>query len=454
MTVKRVALITILLLGLMTAAAAPRPSIQVRRAYVTLNFPQEIVFQLEAISDRPLSVVEIEYGVEMSGCATSINRAVPDNFQPASIVSTSWTWDMRQTGSLPPGSRIWWSWLLVDDTGQRLETDRQTLTWLDDAHPWQTLRAANLVLHWYTGTQTFAQQLLESGAASVGRLHQQLGDLPPGDVDIYIYDSSDAMRASILFEPAWSGGLAFPESRVVILGIGPGDLAWGLGAVAHELAHVVIGNLVNHCYSSLPTWLNEGLAVVAQGGPDPESQRLFDQALASNTLLPVRALNNGFAEDSGRASLSYAEAHSLVSFLLKSYGQPKMLDLLRLLQAGYRYDHALQQVYGFDSDGLEAAWRAALGAPPPAQTPLAAQATPTTIATLVPLGGPPTATTSTPLPALAASAIAPAARPGLSTWAWLLPWMCVAVFALLIIGLIVLLRGRRSRGDPGRPGHD
>jgi hypothetical protein len=452
--VKRIALLTPLLLGLMTTASAPAPMIQVGRADVTLNFPQEIVFHLEATSDRPLSQVEIEYGVEMSGCATSINRAVPDNFQPGSTVSTSWTWDMRQTGSLPPGSRIWWSWLLVDSTGQRLETDRQTLLWLDDVHPWQSLRAANLVLHWYTGTQAFAQQLLDSGTASVARLHQQLGDLPPGDVDVYIYDSSDAMRASILFEPAWSGGLAFPESRVVILGVGPGDLAWGLGAVAHELAHVVIGNLVNHCYSSLPTWLNEGLAVVAQGGPDPESQHLFDQALAANTLLPVRALSNGFAEDSGRASLSYAEAHSLVSFLLKSYGQPKMLDLLGLLQAGYRYDHALQQVYGFDSDGLDAAWRAALGAPPPAQTPLASQATPTTIATLVPLGGPPTAITSTPLPTVALSPGPSAARSGPSTWTWLLPWMCAAGIALLIIGLIVLLGVRRRRGGPGRPGHD
>lgn len=438
----------------MTAAAAPLPSIEVERADVTLTFPQEIVFHLEATSDRPLSQVEIEYGVEMSGCATSLNRAVPDGFQPASTVSTSWTWDMRQTGSLPPGARIWWRWLLVDDSGNKLETDRQALIWLDDVHPWQTLRSANLVLHWYTGNQAFAQQLLDSGAASVGRLHRQLSDLPPGDVDIYIYDSSEAMRASILFEPAWSGGLAFPESRVVILGIGPGDLEWGLGAVAHELAHVVIGNLVNHCYSSLPTWLNEGLAVVAQGGPDPESQNLFDQALAANTLLPVRTLNNSFAEDSGRASLSYAEAHSLVSFLLKSYGQPKMLDLLGLLQAGYRYDHALQQVYGFDSDGLEAVWRAALGAPPPAYTPLAVQATPTTFATIIPLGGPPMAITSTPLPAPAVSPTAPATLSGASGRVWLWLCACAAAVAILITGLIIFLRRRRGTADPQGTDHE
>ncbi len=451
---KRIALLTILLLGPMTAAAAPRPSIEVERADVTLTFPREIVFRLEATSDRPLSQVEIEYGVEMSGCATGLNRAVPDGYQPASTISTSWTWDMRQTGSLPPGSRIWWRWLLVDDSGNKLETDRQTLTWLDEVHPWQTLRTGNLVLHWYTGTRTFAQQLLDSGTASVGRLHEQLGDLPPGDVDIYIYDSSEAMRASILFEPAWSGGLAFPESRVVILGIGPSDLEWGLGAVAHELAHVVIGNLVNHCYSSLPTWLNEGLAVVAQGGPDPESQQLLDQALAANTLLPVRALSNGFAEDSGRASLSYAEAHSLVSFLLKSYGQPKMLNLLGLLQAGYRYDHALQQVYGFDSDGLEAVWRAAVGAPPPAHTPLAAQPTPTTFPTIIPLGGPPAAITPTPLPAPTVGPTSPLTGSGAPDWSGLWLCACAAAVAILIGGVTILLRRRRRTADPRGPDHE
>lgn len=441
---KRFVLLAILLLGPMTTAAATHASIVVERADVTLTFPQELVFHLEATSDRPLSQVEIEYGVDMSGCATGINRAVPDGFQPVSTISASWTWDMRQTGSLPPGSRVWWRWLLVDDSGNKLETDRQTLVWLDDVHPWQNLRSGNLVLHWYTGTQAFAQQLLDSGAASVGRLHAQLGDLPPGDVDIYIYDSSEAMRASILFEPAWSGGLAFPESRVVILGIGPGDLDWGLGAVAHELAHVVIGNLVSHCYSSLPTWLNEGLAVVAQGGPDSESQQLFNQALAANSLLPVRALNNGFAEDSGRASLSYAEAYSLVSFLLKSYGQPKMLDLLGLLQAGYRYDHALQQVYGFDSDGLEAAWRAGIGAPPSGNAPVAAQATPTTFPTIIPLGGPPAAVTSTPMPVPQVSPTAPAALSGVPGQSWLWLCACVAAIAVLMGLLIILLRRRRG----------
>lgn len=440
---KRIAILTVLLLGPLTVAAGAHPSIEVERADVTLSFPQEIVFHLEATSDRTLVQVEIEYGVDMSGCATGLNRAIPDGFQPASTINTSWTWDMRQTGSLPPGSRIWWRWLLVDDSGNRLETDRQTFTWLDDVRPWQTLRTGNLVLHWYAGPQTFAQQLLASGTASVGRLHEQLGDLPPGDVDIYIYDSSEAMRASILFEPAWSGGLAFPESRVVILGIGPSDLEWGLGAVAHELAHVVIGNLVNRCYSSLPTWLNEGLAVVAQGGPDPESQQLFDQALTANTLLSVRALSNGFAEDSGRASLSYAEAYSLVTFLLKSYGQPKMLDLLGLLQAGYRYDHALQQVYGFDSDGLEVAWRTGIGAPPSANAPLAADATPTTFPTIIPLGGPPVAVTSTPLPAPEVTPTAPAAVSGAPGRAWL--WLCASVAAIaILIGAVIILVGRRK----------
>ena len=47
------------------------------------------------------------------------------------------------------------------------------------------------------------------------------------------------------------------------------------------------------------------------------------------------------------------------------------------------YDSALEQVYGFNVDGLETAWRASLGLPPrqipPTPTPLTAASIPTLV---------------------------------------------------------------------------
>jgi hypothetical protein len=56
--------------------------------------------------------------------------------------------------------------------------------------------------------------------------------------------------------------------------------------------------------------------------------------------------------------LSYAQSYSLIEFLVTSYGQSKMLELLTAFSQGSSYDGALKKVYGFDMDGLNTLWRA------------------------------------------------------------------------------------------------
>lgn len=436
-------------------AAAPPPAIEVQSAQARLDFPNRIVFTLQASGQAPFQTVEVEYGLETTACATDINRASPAEVPQGDTLEVSWTWDMRRSGSLPPGAQIWWRWHLVDANGEEIRTPTQRLTWIDGVHPWRSLSAGGLVLHWYAGTQAAAQQLLDAALHAEDRLKAEIGDLPAGQVDFFVYDSSDAMREAILFEPSWTGGLAFPEYRIVILGIGENDLDWGLGAIAHEFAHVVVGNVVSHCYSSMPAWLNEGLAMIAQGGPDRSSLDTFQQAVKDDRLFSVRALSGGFSEDPTRASLAYAESYSLVSFLTKQYGQAKMKDLLATLQAGYRYDHALQSVYDFDADGLEAAWREWIGAAPSAGPSASSEATPTLPPTLVPLVGPPLAATSTPVPTSVPEPPTSGSQAlvvALECFGLLVLAACPAV-ALVGVFLFVARRRARAAGPPGQK-HD
>ena len=55
---------------------------------------------------------------------------------------------------------------------------------------------------------------------------------------------------------------------------------------------------------------------------------------------------------------------SVVDFMIHQYGRQKMTALLLQLRDGATADEALKAVYGFDVDGLEAAWRASVGARP------------------------------------------------------------------------------------------
>ncbi len=446
----------VMLIPLLALAATPPASITVAEAQAILHYPDSIDFTVKANSPEAIVLAEVEYGLDIASCATDINRASPEDFESTTAVEALWTWDMRQTGSLPPGAQLWWRWHLVDTSGNEVRTPTETITWLDDVHPWQTLSESNLSLHTYNATLDMQRQLLQAAVNGADRLRDELGPLSADEVDLYIYDSTDAMREAILFEPQWTGGMAFAEYRTIILGISKSDLEWGLDAVEHELAHVIVGNLVSACYSRLANWLSEGLAMVAEGGLDAESQAMLDQALEDDTFYPVRALTDSFTEDPSGASLSYAQSYSLVTYLLEEHGREKLLDLLSASQAGSSPDSALMEAYGFDTDGLERAWREWIGAPALASSGTTAEATPTVMPTYQPLAGPPVAITVTPIPYVPLPPRVTTGADEMLTRTLTVvgsACACLVICVFLVVIVVILVRRRQKRLAAGGGDH-
>jgi hypothetical protein len=319
---------------------------------------------------------------------------------------------MRQSGSLPPGAQLWWRWLVTAADGTGYESPRQTILWLDDIHAWQVITGGNVNLHYYEGGDSFGAELHDYAADALARLARDVGLRPERAVDLYIYANTQDMQDAILYEPSWTGGQAFPAHNIVIIGISPVDLEWGRTTEAHEITHVLVGQLTFTCLGFVPTWLNEGLAMVGEGGLDAYQQPLFDQAVADDTLPSLRSLGGGFSEESTRANLSYSTSFSVVDFMIRSYGRQRMTSLLEGLRDGLPADEALTIVYGFDVDGLEDAWRADIGAAPrlagAEATPVP---TPTIVPTIVPVSGTPAAGSLPTAPGTAVPAAGPTALP-------------------------------------------
>lgn len=372
--------------------------IEIVKDEATLNFPESATFQASFIAPANVESIILEYGVEQRTCGMVVAKAFP-NFTPATSVNVQWTWEMRQSGSLPPGATLWWRWRIQDANDQEYLTPKQTVLWLDGIHDWKTISGGDINLHYYSGGEEFAHALHQAAVDALNRLKQDVGIRPEKAVEIYIYATSSDMREAILYEPGWTGGQAYPEHNIVIIGVAPEDLEWGKRTEAHELTHVLVGQRVFSCLGSLPTWLHEGLAMYGEGGLNTYKQDLLDQAIANDTLLSLRALTGGFSEESSRATLSYAQSYSVVDFLIRQYGKAKTDNLLSHLREGSTVDEALQAVYGFDTDGLENAWRKAINARPRASgVQPTSQPTPTTIPTIAPISGIPVALVNSPTP--------------------------------------------------------
>jgi hypothetical protein len=378
----------------------------------SLYFPEKVTFKVEVKGEADIEQIVLEYGVDHLTCGEVVAKAFPD-FEPSQEVKTQWAWEMRQSGSLPPGVEIWWRWRVKDAGGDELLTDKQTVVWLDVMHDWRSVSGDSITVHWYVGDRAFGEDLRVTAVEALAYIEESMGLTPDGPIDLYIYADTFDMREAIYYEAGWTGGLAYPAYRIILIGISPDDpdnVAWGKDTEAHELTHVLVGRYTFSCLASIPTWLDEGLAEFVERGEDGlgDDQRDFEAAMADDTLFSVRGLVGSFSEDSEQAHLAYVQSYSLVDFLIGEYGRDSMLALLTALRDGEGADDALLKVYGFDQDGLEDAWREHVGAPPrvaedvtPTPTPM-----PTVVPTFAPLAGVPLATivptplpTSTPTPA-------------------------------------------------------
>lgn len=340
----------------------PEAQLKVLSSAVEVEFPTALTFHVEAQGSGDITEIRLRYEVKKIGHAAVISEVSPE-FASASKVETSWKWDMRKS-SLPPGAEVEYSWLVKDGAGNRLETELTTISFDDDRYQWKTLKAENLSLFWYRGDEAFAQGLMDAALAALDKLAQDTGAQLQKPVKMYIYADSSDLRGALVFPREWTGGQAFVEHGIVAIGIGPDEMSWGRRSIAHELAHLVIYQITFNPYGGLPTWLDEGLAMYAEGALEPHFRSMLQEATSEDELFSVQSLGSSFPAHAEKALLAYAQSYSLVDFLISNYGRDKMLQLLKVFQQGSSYDGALLEVYGFDTGGLDDRWRASLGLGP------------------------------------------------------------------------------------------
>ena len=320
------------------------------------DFPSGLNFSLSAESDVNITDIRLCYSVDRISYV-QVTSEVYIEFVPAATVDISWTLEMVKIGGLPPGSSLEYWWLVEDDSGERVETAPVRLQFDDTRYSWSSLAEGKVTMYWYEGGESFIQELMAAAQQALARLVEDTGAELEKPCKIYVYANVQDLHGAMIYPQEWTGGAAFTRYGTIVIGIAPANLYWGKRSIAHELAHLVIHQMILNPYSGLPTWLDEGLAMYAEGAPALGYAAYLEQAIAEDNLISVRSLSSPFSAYAEEAILAYAQSYSLVEFLISSYGQGKMLELLNTFKQGSSYDDALDRAYGFDMDGLDNLWR-------------------------------------------------------------------------------------------------
>lgn len=355
-------LVVSVLFALLPLLTYGQGSIEVISNKHTNEFPNQIKFALEASSASEITKITLYYKLKGSSILT---YAYP-KFQRGRRIQTEYVWN-TQTKYVPPGAELQYYWTIEDASGNKLKTQQSSFTIEDTRFRWQKQGNDKVTLYWYQGDASFAANILQFANKALDELSREVGIQLQEPVKIYIYASTKDLLGAL--EPKaqeWTGGRSFSELGIIALTVEPSTsgISWAQRAVPHELSHVVIHQATRNPYGDIPQWLDEGLAMHAEGELDASYQRVLEAAIKNNRLISLKSLASNFPADPEQARLSYAESHSVVEFILKRYGREKMAALLAVFKEGSTYDDALMAALGVDVDSLETEWRASLGLEP------------------------------------------------------------------------------------------
>jgi hypothetical protein len=353
----------LLLAGLPSASLAQETITVVDQGWEA-TFRDNITFTLEATSEA--EIVEIDLFYQIVGQIATSRNAV--DFTPGTSVQTNFVIDQTDPSNYsPPGTELQYWWKIVDSAGNELKTEKETLLYIDTRHDWQTLENERLTLYWYNGDDSFGQSLFDRANEALDTLETDVGAVIEQPIKIFIYGGhEDLLGALQVSAQEWTGGVAFTEYGVVVIGIDPRQLDWGLNAMTHEMTHLIIHQKTVNPFGDLPRWLDEGIAVYNENQDelDDDFRAIFERAVEDNELMTLRTLSSPFPADPLQANLAYGQSGAVVKYIIDTYGSEKMANLLDIFSEGALYDEALEQALGVNTDMLDNEFRASVGLPP------------------------------------------------------------------------------------------
>ena len=352
------ALIVVLGFALLPANTGAQSGPTVTDGGVENTFPDGMTFRMNAQSAAPIEEIRFRYEVLPDG--TSANE-VPD-FEPGESVNV----EVSLAGDefyLPPGVVIEYYWDVTDADGETTETEVQSFFYDDVRFDWEAVEGGGVTFYHYSGDADAAGEM---HAAAVEIIEQMSGLLQtdiPFPVQVWLYASKEDMR------PALRDRSEAYESRITTAGVRASTntvLVLALGdsieTMRHELTHVVTAEAGESALGTMPSWLDEGTAVYGESGPGGFGDAI-EQAIDRGNVLSVREIS-AYPGDPNKVNLFYGESWSIVKYLVGTYGEDDFAQLFAEIKGGKRIDSALEAVYGFDQDGLDAEWRDANGLPP------------------------------------------------------------------------------------------
>ena len=156
--------------------------------------------------------------------------------------------------------------------------------------------------------------------------------------------------------PEWSQAVALTKEKIIILKIARAeDIKRSPEILLHEMVHIFFAD--RSLNQRIPVWLHEGIAQYLSGYELTIDDRVhLANALASNNIISLSAMDTLFQFSQIKARLAYIETLTAIQFIVKKHGVNALKILIQNFNKNITIDEAFKSAIGYDFVDFEIYW--------------------------------------------------------------------------------------------------
>lgn len=358
-------LLTLLLPPVAPAAAQTAP-ITIGATRIDNAFPNTLTFETTAVSSAGEIVqAELIYSTQRN-LASNVGVRAAAEIVPGTPAVVRYVLDSG--GAAVPSTPYLFKWRITDAAGNVAESPEELVRFDDTRYDWDVVENAQVSVWTHDRRAAFGEEVFDVANEAVARQRALFGEELTFPIYIIIYNDFEEFAEWQTVRREWVGGQAYPDlgitTQIVTDSIFMGS--WLRDVIPHEISHLYFYQVSDNGAAPTPTWLNEGVAQYNEFHSSADAVQHARDAARNGRVLLLSTLESGFGGDDARILLAYDTAVSAVAYLVETYGEGGMADLLRAYRAGYVTREAFPQALGVSYDAFQRGWLAWLGVSPDA----------------------------------------------------------------------------------------
>ncbi|MGH2545008.1 MAG: peptidase MA family metallohydrolase, partial [Ardenticatenaceae bacterium] len=332
-------------------SAEPSASVRIVSNSEEINFPNEVVFRLEAESDANIADVRLYYRLAGRNITA---YGYPDISETSGRVTAEFRVETSGPNYIPPGTDFEYYYVITDASGGEYETDLMRFEYLDPSFDWRRYQQNDLIILYHDRSERTVRNVAEEVNSRLRDVRRLMGlELGTPMKAVILNNSRESSRSFPLISQTARqdhvfGGFAFGEYDLFLL------MGLNRDGIIHEMTHLLLDEAVSSPLAQIPAWLNEGLAQHFESGGSGRATAVSDAA-SSGDLLALRSMGRipGRPQE---VRIFYPQAWSVVDYMLTAYDEARMSNLLQAINQGSRIEEAIPAAYGVTLSELEAQW--------------------------------------------------------------------------------------------------